>query len=185
MPQAGYAPYRFFHRRLFALIVGVVFSMPSAGDQAVVPDDFETIADALAAVAGTTNATVIVEPGTYREDFSLPDDVVLRGRETARTFLRGTGTGPVVTAAGTQGSRISNFTFTGTGDDVAIAVDRASDLVISNNVFALGTDRTAISVASASPASSTTSSSKTARPLLSAGTVSRSGTTPSWETWRR
>lgn len=125
--------------------------MPSGADTAVVPDDFETIAEALTAVAGTSNATVIVEPGTYREDIALPDDVVLRGRETARTFLRGTGTGPAVTAAGTQGSRISNFTFTGTGDDVAIAVDGASDLIISNNVFALGADRTAISVVSASP----------------------------------
>lgn len=124
--------------------------MPGIADQAVVPDDFSSIADALAAVAGTNNATVIVEPGTYNENFSLPNDVVLRGRETARTFLRGTGAGPVITAAGTQGSRVSNFTFTGTAGD-AISVSGGSNLIVSNNVFAAGTDRTAIRVVSASP----------------------------------
>ncbi len=151
MPQPGYARYYVLRWRLFAFIAGVAFSMPSAGDTAVVPDDFDSIAEALAAVAGTSNATVIVEPGTYDESFEIPDDVVLRGRETARTFLRGTGTGPVVTAAGTQGSRISNFTFTATGGGVAISVSATSDLIISNNVFALGTDQTAIGVVAASP----------------------------------
>ena len=151
MPVPGYAPNHIVRWRLFVFIAGVAFSTPSVGDTAVVPDDFDSIAEALAAVAGTTNATVVVEPGRYDESFSIPDDVVLRGRETARTFLRGTGTGPVVTAAGTRGSRISNFTFTATGGGVAISVNATSDLIISNNVFALGNDRTAIGVVTASP----------------------------------
>lgn len=137
--------------RLLAFIAAIAFSTPSVGDTVVVPDDHESIADALAAVAGTTDATVIVEPGTYREAFSIPNDVVLRGRETARTFLRGTGEGAVVTAAGTQGSRISNFTFTGAEGGPAILVDGGSNLIITNNVFALGVEGTAIQVQAASP----------------------------------
>lgn len=151
MPQPKNKPPHSLPRRLFAFIAATAISTSSPGDTVVVPDDHESIADALDAVAGTVDATVIVEPGTYQESFSIPDDVVLRGGQTARTFLTGAGTGPVVTATGTQGSRISNFTFTGVEGSPAISVTAGSDLVISNNVFALGADGTAINVVTASP----------------------------------
>lgn len=151
MAQPGGLCARLSRRVLPACVAGFAFMAPGFADQAVVPDDFESIGDALEAVAGTENATVIVEPGTYDEQIDLPDEVVLRGRETARTFLAGTGEGPIVTAAGTQGARLSNFTFIDVDAGAAVVVSGNSDLVIANNVFAVGGGATGISVETAVP----------------------------------
>ncbi len=124
-------------------------SLPCSGLEVVVPDDHPSIADALNAVAGTDQATVIVKPGTYEEAITLPSNVVLKGAETARTFLQGSGSGAVVTASGTQGSRISNFTFT--GGNPAIWVNSGSSLIISNNVFAVTSEATAILAETSTP----------------------------------
>ncbi len=132
---------------VFSAAVGC--SMPCSGLEVLVPDDYALITDALNAVAGTVNATVSVKPGTYQEAITLPHDVVLRGTETARTFLQGSGSGAVVTANGTQGSRISNFTFT--GGNPALWVNSGSNLIISNNAFAVGSEATAIRVETSSP----------------------------------
>lgn len=121
------------------------------GWQVVVPTDYNSIPDALAAVAGTTGATVILEPGTYQGAIAIPDGVVLKGRETARTFLQSTSTEPAITANGTQGSRVSNLTFTSATGKPALWVNAGSNLIISNNVFALGSNDTAILVEAASP----------------------------------
>lgn len=150
MYQIGKRSYHAPAWRKFAFFAAITCSSPGAALERVVPDDHKLIADALSAVAGTVDATVIVRPGTYQESITLPDGVVLRGQETARTFLTGTVTEPVVTASGT-GSRISNFTFTGVDGSPAILVNAGSTLIISNNVFTLGSEGTAIQVETASP----------------------------------
>lgn len=137
--------------RPFAFIAAIAFSLPCSGLEVVVPDQFNSIADALNAVAGTTNATVIVRPGTYSEPIAIPDNVVLRGEETARTFLTTSAEGSAITASGTVNSRISNFTFIGDGGQPAIWISAGANLLISNNVFALGDTQTAIRVEFASP----------------------------------
>jgi len=137
--------------RLLTYLATFAFSLPCIGQEVVVPDDYPSITAALDAVIGMIDVTVVVKPGTYQEVISLPDNVVLKGQETARTFLVATGEESAVTATGTQGSRISNFTFTGTDANPAISVNAGSNLVISNNVFALGNSATAIRVITASP----------------------------------
>lgn len=150
MPQCRNRPAQVLVRQTLAFVAALAVSMPCVGREAVVPDDFGSIAGAISAVEGTPDATVIVEPGTYQEAIVLREGVVLRGRETARTFLTGTGTGPVVTAS-EQNSRISNFTFVDANGHPAIAVNAGSNLIISNNVFALGGDGTAVLVETAAP----------------------------------
>lgn len=129
-------------------VVVIAWATDGTALEVVVPDDHGTIAEALDAVLADPDAddVVIVEQGTYEENVSLPDDVVLRGRETARTFLVGTGEGPVVSAIGTIGSRISNFTIQGHEDGAGMLVSAGSDLVVANNVFAVGDDNTAVVV---------------------------------------
>lgn len=150
MPQTGKTSHHHALWRTFAFITAMACTMPGVALELIVPDERKSIADALTEVAGTDGATVIVKPGTYQEVISIPDDVVLRGQETARTFLTGTGPGPIVSASGT-GSRISNFTFTGTEGSSAILINAGSNLIISNNVFAMGSEGTAIHVETASP----------------------------------
>lgn len=150
MPQTGKTSRHHVLSRAFAFITAMAFSVPGVALERIVPDDHKSIADAITAVAGTVDATVIVKPGAYQEVISIPDNVVLRGQETARTFLTGTGPGPIISASGT-GSRISNFTFTGTEGSSAILINGGSNLIISNNVFAMGSEGTAIRVETASP----------------------------------
>ncbi len=99
-----------------------------------VPGDYRTIQ--LAIDASQPGDTVVVEPGTYRESLTLRSDIVLRGRETARTLLSGGGEDPVIVADGVTGVRISNFTFVELS--TGIRITGAADVIIAANVFDCG-----------------------------------------------
>ncbi len=96
-----------------------------------VPGDYGTIQAAVD--AATDGDTVVVEPGNYRESVVLRGNLVLRGRETARTILEGQGQDPAIAVSGVSGVRISNFTFAGAADGVRIS--GAADVIIAGNVF--------------------------------------------------
>ena len=117
----------------FAVVVVLwALSVVTAGAaEYTVPGDFGTIQAAVDA-AGDGD-TVVVEPGTYRESVMLRSNLVLRGRETARTLLEGNGQEPAITVSGVSGVRISNFTFIGLADGVRLS--GVADVTIANNVF--------------------------------------------------
>lgn len=115
----------------------------------LVPDDYATIAAALAAIqsGSTTERVVTLAPGTYTEAVTLgaelPSGVTLRGRETARTILSGT-----ITTSNAADVRISNLSFTGSGPAVRI---NGGNVTVANNVFRLAGDATAITIAFSTP----------------------------------
>ncbi len=106
-------------------------ALPAEAAEYSVPGDFPTIQAAVD--AAQDGDTVLVEPGSYREAVVLRSNLVLRGRETARTLLEGDGEGPVVSARGVTGVRISNFTFVGGAGGVRIS--GSSDVTVAANVF--------------------------------------------------
>lgn len=121
----------------------------TAAADIIVPDDFNTITAALAAIeAGlTTERVITLEPATYIESVSLaatlPSGIVLRGRETARTVFNGT-----ISINDAVNVRISNLRFTGGGPAVQISGGSAT---ISNNVFQLAGGATAITITALVP----------------------------------
>ncbi len=108
-----------------------------------VPGDYKTIQAAID--ASQPGDTVMIEAGTYREAVTLRNsNIVLRGRETARTFLEGDGEAPVVTADGVTGVRISNFTFVNAS--VGVTILGNADITVAGNVFDGGGSGTAVVV---------------------------------------
>lgn len=92
----------------------------------------------------TTSFRVRVEPGTYQEKITLKSNIPVLGRETAKTFLNGGGSGPVVTASAVTSSNLKNFTIT--NFTVGISISNNSSVNITNNVFQVGTSGTAVAV---------------------------------------
>ncbi len=130
------------------MLLGVLGPVASA--QVVIPDDYATIGEAIRAIeAGTElDHDIVIEPGTYTERVTLIDNITLRGRETARTFLSGGGSGALVTADGVSGARVRNLTFIDADTGVLIQ-GAGSGLEIANNVFDLGGSATGVRVADA------------------------------------
>ena len=85
-------------RKLLAFLIAVALTPGIAsGTTHVVPDAFPTIADALAAAAA--GDTVLVRSGTYPENLTLVDGVVLRGEDPGTPpVLDGMSADPVLTA---------------------------------------------------------------------------------------
>lgn len=136
------------HRRLFRLS-----SLPllwcvaasSAHAELRVPDDYDTIQDAIDAIAANPllDNSILIAAGTYEEELTLIDNLTLRGEETARVLLRATdGTDTVITGERVSNVLIRNLTFI--GGDTGIALTNASNISILNNAFNLGDDQTAI-----------------------------------------
>jgi hypothetical protein len=87
--------------------------------------------DAASAATGTTY-TVRVEPGAYQENITLKG-ITVRGRETARTIVFGSGT---LVTAGTSSSAgsISNLTFANASIGID-ATNNTASFEIKNNIF--------------------------------------------------
>lgn len=110
-----------------------------------VPDDYDTIQDAIDAIAANPalDNSVLIAAGTYEEELTLIDNLTLRGEETARVLLRATDDdGTVITGERVSNVSIRNLTFI--GGDIGIALTNARNISILNNVFNLGDDQIAI-----------------------------------------
>ena len=98
--------------------------------------------DLLTAQTNTSTANnylVRVEPGIYFVNgIIMKSDIPLFGRETARTFLNGSGSGPIITSSGAINAGIHNFTFVNATTGIQVSNNTAV-LNISNNVFQVGT----------------------------------------------
>lgn len=142
---SSYTPY-FGAFAVFALLVSVLPASAGA-DELLVPQVYPTIQAAIdAAAAAAAYDSVVVAPGTYQEALTIKDGVgEVRGVETARTFLSGNGSGPIVTTSGTVFAAIRGFTFINAS--IGIQVSGNPDVLsITNNVFEVGTGGTAISI---------------------------------------
>jgi pectin methylesterase-like acyl-CoA thioesterase len=78
-----------------------------------VPGDFNTIQDAIDAIENdpSLDKTINVAPGTYVENLTMIDEIILKGKETARTILTSGTSLPLVTADDVSDVTIRNFTF--------------------------------------------------------------------------
>ncbi len=107
-----------------------------------VPDDYDTIQDAIN--QSDAGDTVVIAPDTYQENITLNVDITLRGKETARTIIEADDNSrPTITINNTNAT-IQNLTFI--GRPIAIEVNDAGAITISNNVFDVGNDGTGISL---------------------------------------
>ncbi len=93
----------------------------------------------------TTSYTIIVEPGTYIEAITLYPKISVRGRETARTILSGGGSGPVISATNVTSVSIKNFTIIDASVGIRVT-GSTSSVIITNNVFQVGTAGTAVQI---------------------------------------
>ncbi len=138
---------RWFHPPFvtaFTVLVVFLSFSPLETDAAElhVPKDYALIQTAIDAAA--PGDSVVVDPGVYQESLTLKDNVEVRGRETARTFLSaGGGAGPIVSVSGDIGAAIRNFTFINTAVGIQVSND-PSAFDITNNVFEVGTSGAAI-----------------------------------------
>lgn len=89
-----------------------------------VPQDYATITQALA--AAQPQETVLVSPGTYHEQFHVPDHVSLQGQDPTTTIIDGDGIANQAVVYLGNSSSISNVTIQHSGTDfwdAAIWVD--------------------------------------------------------------
>jgi len=91
--------------------------------------------------------SVLVEPNS--EAYTVPtgglvlqSNIPVRGRETARTFITGGGSGTAVIATGVTGVSFQNFTVINAGTGIHVSGNSA--VTIANNVFSVGTTGTAV-----------------------------------------
>ncbi|HEX5057535.1 MAG TPA: CFI-box-CTERM domain-containing protein [Gammaproteobacteria bacterium] len=124
---------------LLAVLTG---SAPAWAAIHKVPDDFPTIQAAI--TAAQAGDRIEIEPGTYNENLQLKTDIELRGDETARTFVRAD-SGTVMEINNKEKVTIRNLTFSGGTTGIAI-IGSTNEINIHNNVFALGSAATAISI---------------------------------------
>lgn len=104
----------------------------------VVPTQYKTIEETLKAIADgkTTLREIVVEPGTHEVNVTLPSNITLRGRETARTILTAKDkASPTISISSVAGVTIANFTFI--NSNFGISVRDSTSVFIQNNVFYL------------------------------------------------
>lgn len=115
-----------------------------------VPDDFDTIQEAIDAIADdpALDDTIIVDVGTYEEDLRLISGITLQGEETARTVLRPESDGPTMRLSNLTDVTVRNLTFIDT--DLAIEVRNSFNITLASNVFSLADNGDGIQVFDAS-----------------------------------
>lgn len=111
-----------------------------------VPGEFASIQAAID--AAEPSDTVLVEPGSYRENLTLRTGVAVIGLETARTLIRpDDDTLPIVTISGVSGVRFSRFTLLDAANGVTVTLSVSVD--VTNVVFE-GLTETALTADAAS-----------------------------------
>ena len=141
MKRARFCPVLLAAFAVFGFLL-ISFGQLNAAERNV-PGTYLTIQAALTeAISGDS---IVVEPGTYQETITLKDGVDIRGTETARTFLSGNGSGPIITVNAPINASIFNFTFINASLGIQISNDQ-SVVSIKNNVFQTGSGGVGISV---------------------------------------
>lgn len=106
-----------------------------------VPADYSSIQAAIsAAVNDPLNTyTIIVEPGTYPGGIQItahPNVLTIKGRETARTIVSGSPSGPLLTITNNSSGNIivQNLFFRSASDGVQIS-NNTTSITIANSIF--------------------------------------------------
>jgi hypothetical protein len=121
----------------------IAYSVPSAS--------FSTIQAAIdAAKTDSLNShTITVAPGTYGGGITisaLPNSLILKGRETARTVISGGASGTLLTITGnTVGMVIQNLLFRSAADAILVS-NNTGAVTVQNNIFAIGSANTGVTV---------------------------------------
>ncbi len=134
--------------KIYSLLI-LFFSFTSSSFALVtsvgVPGDYATIQSAIDALKNDSSLgdTVLVERGVYVENIELATGITIQGVETKETYLRAAlTTEAIVSATDISNAVIRNLSFdSGTQ---AIEVLNSNDILISNNIFNLGTRAKAI-----------------------------------------
>lgn len=139
--------------RPIAWLAGLVLSsaVPIQGQAEIrVPDDFDTIQEAIDAIADDPGLddTIVVEVGTYEENLRLISGITLQGEETARTVLLPETDEPTIRLSNLNDVTVRNLTFRDTS--LAIEVRNSLNVTLASNVFTLDGDGDAIEVFDAS-----------------------------------
>lgn len=112
------------------------------------PPCYTSITAALAAAASSD--VIDIRPGTYTGTYTITQQLIITGTETARTILSGGGSGPIFTISGAANVEIRRLSFTNA--TTGILAQNSSSVTITNNVFRVGTSGTGVVVESASTA---------------------------------
>jgi Right handed beta helix region/Fibronectin type III domain len=136
---------------LFFLFIAPKASMADEVDL-IVPTNFSNIQSAINYASALINSPtpttntfkILVEPGTYSGAITLASNIPVRGTETAKTFLSGSGSGPVISASGVSSAYVKNFTIIDAS--LGVLISNNSSVVIENNVFEVGTSGTAVQI---------------------------------------
>ena len=136
--------------RWLAACAAALLTVAAQAVEVTVPGDYPSIQGAIDALAADPllGDTVIVEPGTYTEHVQMRSNITMRGRETARTFLRPDGGGTAVSFAAVSNSVIANFTLLGA--DTGVEISGSTGIIVASNVFNLGGSGTGVSISDGS-----------------------------------
>jgi Cohesin domain/Right handed beta helix region len=117
-------------------VLGSVFNASFTAGMLFVPQNYPTIAQALA--AANSGETVLVAPGTYPELLTVPAGVTLKGQNAATTIIDGSSTNNTAVVYLGSGATISNLTIqhSGTGFwDAAVWADQGPVTVTNMRIL--------------------------------------------------
>jgi len=104
-----------------------------------IPADYKTIQEGID--NSSASDVIIIAPGTYEESITLESNITLRGKETARTIIESPSSSPAIAINNNTNVTIKNLTITGPTIGIEVT-NSTSNIIITNNVFALGTKAT-------------------------------------------
>ena len=143
------------NRFLAWAVLNVVLGFPvmSFAQQVDVPADYDTIQEAISALASNPSLgnTVFIAPGIYTENIEISSSITLQGEETARTILSADiVTQPTVSIVDASNVTVRNLTFD--EGDIGLSVTNGATIVVKNNVFSLDDQAIAVTFDLASSA---------------------------------
>ncbi len=138
------------------LLLVLALGLPSVllAQSVDVPADYDTIQEAVDALASNPSLgdAIVIAPGTYRENVEIAAAVTLMGEETARTILvPDSKAQPIVSISNVENVTLRNLSFD--EGDLALSVNNSVNVLVSNNVFSLHDQATAVTFDLASSAS--------------------------------
>ena len=117
-------------------VLGSVYSASFTAGILHVPQDYPTIAQALA--AANSGETVLVAPGTYHELLTVPAGVILEGQDRNKTIIDGSQTSNTSVISLGNGATVTNLTVQHSGTDfwdAAIWADQGPVTVTNTHIL--------------------------------------------------
>jgi hypothetical protein len=115
-----------------------------SGHYATIQAALDYASSILSQPTNTLTFQVVVEPGTYGGPITLISNVPIRGVETARTIITGSGSGALFTVSNVTSITLKNLTIINSA--IGISVSNSTQIIITSNVFEAGTSGIAVQV---------------------------------------